>query len=315
MRFGRRVAGRGKVTEIFYDADADLGRLDGRTVAVIGYGIQGRVQALNMRASGVENVLVGSIRDESWEQAEADGFSPMPVREAAEEAGISFVLVPDEVAPGVYEEHVEPALGPGKTLNIAFAHIRPPEEVDVNMVAPRMFGEGVRALFVEGKERALLRERPPGRLRRSLGRLPGPRPGRRLYAGRGSTSLYGARDLDGLARQAGDLAVAHGRFLERLRVAGRGRDTAGGRAARDVRVQRKNRPRSWAASRRRVSSSNSGCTTTQASTVRSPASKSSTGSPYRPSCVRPSKNASSPDGSIKSGSAHRAPASRSWRSS
>src|SRR5436190_10424942 len=128
-----------KVTEIFYDSDADLGRLAGRSIAILGYGIQGRAQALNMRDSGVENVVVGSIRDESWEQAESDGFSPVPVREAVEEADISFMLVPDEVAPGVYEEDVRPVLEAGKTLNfasgynIAFGHIRPPREVDVIM--------------------------------------------------------------------------------------------------------------------------------------------------------------------------------------
>ena len=145
------------MTEIYYDADADLGRLQRRAAAVIGYGNQGRAQALNMRDSGVERVLVGNIHDESWETAEADGFSPTPIPEAVESADICFMLVPDEVAPGVYREHVEPYLGPGKTLNfasgynIAFAHIRPPEEVDVIMVAPRMIGEALRSLFVEGK--------------------------------------------------------------------------------------------------------------------------------------------------------------------
>jgi ketol-acid reductoisomerase len=150
------VEERRQMTEIFYDADVDLRQLHRRTIAMIGYGIQGRAQALNMLDSGVENIAVGSIRDESWEQAEADGFSPVPIREAVEEADISFMLVPDEVAPAVYEEHVGPALGSGKTLNfasgynIAFGHIRPPEEVDVIMVAPRMFGEGLRNLFVAG---------------------------------------------------------------------------------------------------------------------------------------------------------------------
>jgi ketol-acid reductoisomerase len=115
VRFERRVTERGKLTEIFYDADADPRRLDGRTVAVVGYGIQGRVQALNMCDSGVENIAVGSVRDESWERAEADGFSPVPIREAVERADISFLLVPGEVATAVYEEHVEPVLGSGKT--------------------------------------------------------------------------------------------------------------------------------------------------------------------------------------------------------
>jgi ketol-acid reductoisomerase len=144
------------VADIFYDDDADLRRPQGCSVAVIGYGIQGRAQALNMRDSGVKNIVVGSVRDESWEGAEPDGFAPVPIREAVEEADISPILVPDEVASVVYEEHVGPALGPGKTLNfpsgynIAFGHIRPPREVDLTMVAPRMFGEGLRNLFVAG---------------------------------------------------------------------------------------------------------------------------------------------------------------------
>jgi ketol-acid reductoisomerase len=145
------------VTEIFYDADADSGRLEGRAVAVIGYGNQGRAQALNMHDSGVGSVLVGNIHDESWEQAEADGFSPMPIGEAVEAADICLMLVSDEVAPSVYREHVEPALGPGKTLdfasgyNFAFGHIVPLESVDVIMVAPRMIGDALRNLFVDGK--------------------------------------------------------------------------------------------------------------------------------------------------------------------
>jgi ketol-acid reductoisomerase len=145
------------VADIFYDDDADLHRLQGRTVAVVGYGIQGRAQTLNMSDSGVKNIVVGSVRDESWEGAESDGFSPVPIREAVEEADISFMLVPDEVAPVVYEEHVGPALGSGKTLNfasgynIAFGHISPPEEVDVIMVAPRMIGSVLRSLYLEGK--------------------------------------------------------------------------------------------------------------------------------------------------------------------
>ena len=145
------------MADIFYDDDADLHRLQGRTVAVVGYGIQGRAQTLNMRDSGVKNIVVGSVRDEGWEGAESDGFSPVPIREAVEEADISFMLVPDEVAPVVYEEHVGPALGSGKTLNfasgynIAFGHISPPEEIDVIMVAPRMIGSVLRSLYLEGK--------------------------------------------------------------------------------------------------------------------------------------------------------------------
>lgn len=145
------------MTRIFYDADADLGRLEGRTVALIGYGNQGRAQALNMRDSGVESIVVGSIRDSSWEMARSDGFPTLPIAEAAREADILFMLLPDEVAPGVYREEIEPELGPGKTLNfasgynIAYGHISPLEGVDVVMVAPRMIGDALRSLFTEGK--------------------------------------------------------------------------------------------------------------------------------------------------------------------
>jgi ketol-acid reductoisomerase len=119
------------VTRVFHDADADLGQLKGRRVTVIGYGNQGRAQALNMRDSGVERLVVGSVRDESWEMAESDGFSPLPIAEATEAADISLMLIPDEAAPGVYRKYVEPSLGPGKTLsfasgyNITFGHIGP----------------------------------------------------------------------------------------------------------------------------------------------------------------------------------------------
>jgi ketol-acid reductoisomerase len=143
-------------TRIFYDDDADLSRLEGRTVAIVGYGNQGRSQALNMRDSGVENVIVGSVRDESWKRAEEDGFRPMPVADAVGEGDIVFMLVPDEAAPGVYREEIEPSLGSGMTLNfasgynVAFGHIVAPDGVDVVMVAPRMIGDGVRSLYLEG---------------------------------------------------------------------------------------------------------------------------------------------------------------------
>ncbi len=145
------------MARIFYDSDADPGRLEGRTVAIVGYGNQGRAQALNMRDSGVRNILVGSIHDESWQKAEADGFSPVPIAQAAQQADIIFMLIPDEVAPEVYRQEIEPHLGPGKTLNFAsgynvtFGHISPPEEVDVVMVAPRMIGEALRSLYVDGR--------------------------------------------------------------------------------------------------------------------------------------------------------------------
>lgn len=145
------------MTRFFYEEDADIGRLGGCEIAIIGYGNQGRTQALNLRDSGVESVIVGSVQDESWDQAEEDGFEVMPISEATQRADILFILLPDEVAPSVYESEIEPSLSSGKTLNfssgynITFGHIVPPESTDVVMIAPRMVGDAFRRLYEAGK--------------------------------------------------------------------------------------------------------------------------------------------------------------------
>lgn len=139
----------------YFDDDADLRMLDGRLVAVIGYGNQGRAQALNMRDSGVD-VLVGSIRDDGYARAEEDAFPVLTIGEAVDEADILFLLLPDEVQREVYGAVVASRLQNGHTLNFAhgynirYGYIRPPEGVDVVMVAPRMIGVGVRERFLEG---------------------------------------------------------------------------------------------------------------------------------------------------------------------
>ena len=94
------------MANIYYDEDADLGLVVDKTVAIIGYGNQGRSQALNMRDSGVKNVIVGSRHDESYDQANADGFMVYSIAEAAKKADIIFLLLPDEVAPEIYEEQI-----------------------------------------------------------------------------------------------------------------------------------------------------------------------------------------------------------------
>lgn len=143
-------------TRIFHDEDADPGALAGRTVAVVGYGNQGRSQALNIRDAGLA-VIVGNIRDESFERARADGFEALPIAEAARRADVILLLTPDEVMPRVYEEHVAPQLTPGKILdfasgyNVAFGRIVPPKDVDVILIAPRMIGPGVRDSVVAGR--------------------------------------------------------------------------------------------------------------------------------------------------------------------
>ena len=141
---------------IFHDADADLGALAGKTVAVIGYGNQGRSQALNLRDSGV-TTIVGNIEDEYAGRARAESFAVFPVAEACARADIVMLLVPDEIMPAVYEEAVRPGLAPGKVLDfasgytVAFGLIVPPPEVDVVLIAPRMIGPGVRDAYTAGR--------------------------------------------------------------------------------------------------------------------------------------------------------------------
>jgi ketol-acid reductoisomerase len=141
---------------IFYDADADPGALAGKTIAVVGYGNQGRSQALNVRDSGLATI-VGNLEDDYAARARADGFRVHSIAEACARADVIMLLVPDEVMPGVYAEAVRPHLGPGKVLDfasgytIAFGLIEPPPGVDVILIAPRMIGPGVRDTYVAGR--------------------------------------------------------------------------------------------------------------------------------------------------------------------
>jgi ketol-acid reductoisomerase len=141
--------------QVIRDEQADLRALTGRTVAIIGYGNQGRAQALNLRDSGVR-VLVGSIRDSGAEEAERDGFEVVAIRDACARADILALLIPDEVQREVYAAEIAPALRRHHVLdfahgyNIHFGLIRPPADVDVIMVAPRMIGVNVRKSFEKG---------------------------------------------------------------------------------------------------------------------------------------------------------------------
>jgi ketol-acid reductoisomerase len=142
---------------IYYDKDADLARLEGRTVAVIGYGSQGHAHAQNLRASGV-SVWVGLRKDSpSWAKAETAGLRVATPAEAAREADIIMLTVPDETAADLYKSEIEPGLAPGDYLavahgfNIHFGAIRAPEGVNVFMVAPKGPGHTVRAHYEQGK--------------------------------------------------------------------------------------------------------------------------------------------------------------------
>src|SRR5215472_13706565 len=105
--------------KVYYDAHASLEILREKRVGIIGYGNQGRAQALNLRDSGIQ-VIVGGLRDETARQAEADGFEVLPVRRAVEQADILSLLIPDEVQRQVCNEVIGKELRPGQTLN--FAH-------------------------------------------------------------------------------------------------------------------------------------------------------------------------------------------------
>ncbi len=144
------------MAKIYYDQDADPKYLEGKTVAIIGYGSQGHAHAQNLRDSGVK-VVVGE-RDccNSWKRAVADGFTPVSAAEAAAQADVIMILVPDTVQSKVYAESIAPNLKPGDTLmfahgfNIRFKQIQVPDFVDVSMVAPKAPGHRVREVFQEG---------------------------------------------------------------------------------------------------------------------------------------------------------------------
>ncbi len=143
------------MVKMYYDADANKGALQGKTVAVIGYGSQGHAQAQNLRDSGV-NVIVGLREGKSWEQAEKDGFQVYSVSEATKRADVVQILMPDERQAQVYREEIAPNLKAGAALsfshgfNIHFAQINPPADVDVIMVAPKSPGHLVRRVYTEG---------------------------------------------------------------------------------------------------------------------------------------------------------------------
>lgn len=145
------------MAKIYYDKDADLGILKPKTIAIIGYGIQGRSQALNLKESGL-NVVVSELEGTpNYEMAVKDGFKPLSGKEASEKADIIQVLTQDHVQAKVYKSAIEPNLKAGKSLvfshgfNIHFGQIVPPKDVDVFMIAPKGPGALVRRMYQEGK--------------------------------------------------------------------------------------------------------------------------------------------------------------------
>ncbi|OGV51174.1 MAG: ketol-acid reductoisomerase [Lentisphaerae bacterium GWF2_44_16] len=143
------------MVKILHDNDADLSVLSGKTVAVIGYGSQGSAQALCMRDSGV-NVIIGSIKDASYDKAASEGFKVMSISDAAKQADVIHILLPDEFHGPVYHNDIKKHLKAGKALscshgfNIVYKEIVPPADIDVIMVAPKSPATEERKAFLAG---------------------------------------------------------------------------------------------------------------------------------------------------------------------
>ncbi len=142
---------------IYYEQDADLGLLEGKRIAVIGYGSQGHAHALNLRDSGCDVVVGLYPSSKSWAKAEADGLTVMATSEAVAAADIVMMLAPDTIIPTIYKQDVAPNLAAGNMLmfahgfSIHYGQVVPPEDVDVTMIAPKAPGHRVRAIFPEGQ--------------------------------------------------------------------------------------------------------------------------------------------------------------------
>ena len=141
---------------IYHDSDADLGLLKGKKIAVLGYGAQGRAQALCLHDSGLDVTVGARKTGASWNKVKEDGLKVAEIPEATKGADVVMVLLPDEVQPDIYKEQIAPNLKSGAALE--FAHgfaityklIQPPADVDVIMMAPKGPGSSVREVFLEG---------------------------------------------------------------------------------------------------------------------------------------------------------------------
>ncbi|GAA3916526.1 ketol-acid reductoisomerase [Microbacterium invictum] len=145
------------MAEIFYDADADLSLIQGKKVAIVGYGSQGHAHAQNLRDSGVEVAIALKDGSKSIAKAQEDGFEVKSVADATAWADLIMILAPDQHQRGIYNDHIKPNLTAGKTLafahgfNIRFGYIEAPDGVDVILVAPKAPGHTVRREFVAGR--------------------------------------------------------------------------------------------------------------------------------------------------------------------
>ncbi len=140
----------------FYEKDGNIDTLKGKKIAIIGYGSQGHAHALNLRDSGLDVIVGLPAGSKSRAKAEAAGLTVLTPAEAAKEADVMMILVPDHIQGDLYASDIAPNLTAGKTLmfahgfNIHFGFIKPPADVDVSMIAPKAPGHRVREVFVEG---------------------------------------------------------------------------------------------------------------------------------------------------------------------
>jgi ketol-acid reductoisomerase len=141
---------------IYYENNADLSLLDGKTVGIIGYGSQGHAHALSLNDNGV-NVMVGLYEgSSSWPKAEEAGLRVGTVSDVAKQADVIMMLVPDHLQSRIYSESIQPYMGNGKTLmfahgfNIHYKQIMPGPEIDISMIAPKAPGHRMREIFVQG---------------------------------------------------------------------------------------------------------------------------------------------------------------------
>ncbi len=141
--------------KVYYDEDADLSVLKDKTVAIVGFGIQGQAQALNLRDSGIQ-VIVGNRSDAYSKAAKEHGFELLSISEAVKRASVVLVLIPDQAHKSVFENEIRPHLNPGDTLlfahgySVHFKQLIPPKDVNVCLLAPRMPGKPIREFFQRG---------------------------------------------------------------------------------------------------------------------------------------------------------------------
>ncbi len=141
---------------VYYDNDADLAKLKGKTIAILGYGSQGHAQAQNLRDSGCQVIIGQRPGSKNYDLAVSHGFQPLSIDEATQKADIVNMLLPDEVQGDLYRNHIKPNLKPGNVLmcshgfNFHFGQVEPPQGVDTMLVAPKGPGHLVRSEYVKG---------------------------------------------------------------------------------------------------------------------------------------------------------------------